>query len=58
MKHFIVSIAFLVSFTLNAQMDKNSELFKTLAEKDSLLFTEGLNKCNIELIKSLVHEDF
>lgn len=58
MKHFIISIVFLISLALNAQMDKNSELFKTLAEKDSLLFTEGLNKCHIELMDSLVSDDF
>lgn len=58
MKNFTFSIVLLYALSLNAQVAKNSDLFKTLTEKDSLLFTEGLNKCNIELIKSLVHEDF
>ena len=40
-----------------AQVDKNSELFKTLKAKDSILFKVGFNKCEVEKSAALMTED-
>lgn len=40
-----------------AQVEESSELFKTLAEKDSLIFDEGFNRCNIEVTEEIVSGD-
>ncbi|ULC59120.1 nuclear transport factor 2 family protein [Flaviramulus sp. BrNp1-15] len=58
---FIVFSIFLVfgSFsTINAQVERNSELFKILKSKDSLLFKIGFNTCDISQFKNLMSEDF
>lgn len=41
-----------------AQVAESSELFKTLAKQDSLLFNEGFNQCDIQITESLVSKDF
>jgi hypothetical protein len=40
-----------------AQVDKNSELFKNLKAKDSILFKIGFNKCEVEKSAALMTED-
>ena len=40
------------------QVSTDSELHQALAINDSLLFSAGLNKCNIEKMKTLIHDDF
>ncbi len=40
-----------------AQVDHNSELFKTLKAKDSILFKIGFNKCKIERSAELLTDD-
>lgn len=40
-----------------AQVDKNSELFKILKEKDSILFKIGFNKCEVERSAELMFDD-
>ena len=47
----------LVSGIATAQIDKNSELFKTLKENDSILFKIGFNKCKIERSAELMFDD-
>lgn len=49
----------LILFVKNsiAQVANNSNLFIELKKADSLLFNEGFNKCNIELLQSLIHKD-
>ncbi len=49
-------ILFLVS-SINAQIDKKSDLFNTLKIKDSLLFEEGFNQCNLNQIEKLIVDD-
>lgn len=60
--HFIKSILTLVliGFTAlaNAQVGKDSELYKTLKSKDSLLFDAAFNRCDMETLVSLFTEDF
>src|ERR1035437_5578499 len=59
MKTTIISILlFLTSFSLYAQVDKSSELFKTLKAKDSLLFNVGFNTCDISQFENLVSDNF
>ena len=47
----------LVSGIASAQVDKNSELFKTLKAKDSIIFKIGFNKCKVEKSAELLTED-
>ncbi|WP_400078166.1 nuclear transport factor 2 family protein [Winogradskyella sp. R77965] len=54
----LCSIGFLmVSGIASAQVSKNSDLFKTLKAKDSILFKIGFNKCEIERSAELMTED-
>ncbi|WP_157603669.1 hypothetical protein [Polaribacter atrinae] len=42
----IIFIAMLFyNFVLNAQVDDNSDLYKTLKSKDSIIFKRGFNLC-------------
>ncbi len=52
---FILCTAIL---NLNAQEKKDSELFKTLKEKDHLLFNVGFNTCDISQFEKIVSENF
>lgn len=58
-KFFSFSFLFTAILIQNssAQIDESSELFKVLSEKDSLLFEEGFNKCNLELTESLISKE-
>lgn len=59
MKKYILLIHLLLSTTLiTAQVDKTSELYKTIKEKDSLLFTIGFNNCDITQFENLVSDNF
>ncbi|AUC77262.1 DUF4440 domain-containing protein [Olleya sp. Bg11-27] len=58
MKHSTLILAFLFSLSALSQVKKQSELHRTLAINDSLLFTEGLNKCNPSLMAKYIHSDF
>jgi hypothetical protein len=42
---------------IQAQVAKSSELFKALAKKDSLLFNEGFNLCNIQVTEDIISKD-
>ena len=46
------------SHTINAQVEKSSELFKTLQIQDSLLFNVGFNTCDIQQFENLVSDNF
>ncbi|MGB6269296.1 MAG: DUF4440 domain-containing protein [Olleya sp.] len=58
MKYSILILAFLFSISVLCQVEKDSELYKKLVINDSLLFTEGLNKCNPKLMAQYIHYDF
>ncbi len=45
----------LTSFT---QVDRKTELYKTILQKDSLLFDVGFNTCDITQFERLLSEDF
>lgn len=53
---FAIAI-FLFSFLANAQVHKSSELFKTLKSKDSIIFERTFNKCEVEKLEPIIHED-
>lgn len=59
MKQYFLSITLLFFLTsITAQVEKSSELFKTLKTKDSLLFNIGFNTCDIKQFENLVSDDF
>jgi hypothetical protein len=51
-------ILFFISFNLFAQVDRSSDLFRTLKTNDSLLFNVGYNKHDIRQFDSLISENF
>ncbi|MCE3228578.1 MAG: bla [Bacteroidetes bacterium] len=58
MKQTLLFFITLTSFNLLAQVDKSSELFKTLKANDSLLFNVGFNTCDISQFEKLVSDTF
>lgn len=52
---FIIAIAF--STNSKGQVDKNSDLYKTILSKDSLLFDIGFNTCEIKQFEILLSEN-
>jgi hypothetical protein len=46
------------SLTTFGQVDKTSALYKTIKEKDSLLFNIGFNNCDIKQFESRISENF
>lgn len=42
----------------SAQIINNSDVFIALKKADSLIFNECFNNCNIEVLQSLLHQDF
>tara|TARA_B100000809_G_scaffold266363_1_gene328727 strand:+ start:3543 stop:5057 length:1515 start_codon:yes stop_codon:yes gene_type:complete len=60
MKKISIIICLILSSFLNgnAQISKNSALYKTIYNHDSLLFEEGFNRCNLEIVNTLVTDDF
>ena len=58
LKIIIAIIAFLYSFIMNAQVEKSTDLFKTLAAKDSILFIRTFNNCEIEKLDPIIADNF
>lgn len=57
-KYFLFINLLLITTLITAQVDKTSELYKTIKEKDRLLFNIGFNTCDISQFKKLVSDDF
>lgn len=60
-KHKIILVVILslgIINLLKAQVGENSDLFKTLKAKDSLIFNVGFNHCDVSQFKNLVADDF
>lgn len=57
-KIIIAIVLFFYSFFTNAQVDKNSDLFKTLKSKDSIIFERTFNKCELEKLAPIIAKDF
>src|SRR5690554_5052170 len=58
-KTIIFAVVTVVCSTLqsNAQVDKNSVLFKTLKKQDSIFFEKGFNQCDLEYLDNHIAED-
>lgn len=41
----------------NAQVAENTDLYKTLKAKDSIIFQRGFNKCELEKLESIIAKD-
>jgi hypothetical protein len=54
----LVILFFIFTNSVFAQVDKNSELYKTIISKDSLLFTIGFNTCDIRQFENLLSDEF
>ncbi|MCI2229543.1 nuclear transport factor 2 family protein [Polaribacter sp. MSW13] len=57
-KIILAIVMFFYTFVMNAQVDKNSDLHKTLKSKDSIIFERTFNKCEIEKLEPIIAEDF
>lgn len=57
-KRFLLINQLLFSTFISAQVDRSSELYQVIKEKDSLLFNIGFNTCDITQFKKLVGESF
>src|SRR6218665_164631 len=55
LSNFIITIIF--STNSKAQVDKNSDLYKTILSKDSLLFDVGFNTCDIKQFENLLSDN-
>ncbi len=58
-KKVIIGLIFTIVFSANskAQVEKNSELYKTILSKDSLLFDIGFNTCDIKQFENLLSDN-
>ena len=56
-KLFITLFTLLTFFSAFAQIDKKSDLYKTILSKDSLLFNVGFNHCDISQFENLLSEN-
>ncbi|MBI2416399.1 MAG: nuclear transport factor 2 family protein [Ignavibacteriales bacterium] len=54
----LLFLLFSFSIISNAQSSTNSDLYNTLRDKDSLLFSIGFNTCDISQFDSLISENF
>ncbi|RQO32156.1 serine hydrolase [Taibaiella sp. KBW10] len=57
-KYLIALFALLASLLSFAQVDKHSELYKTILRQDSLLFMVGFNTCDPSQYEQLLSEKF
>ena len=57
-KYLLLINLLLITILSTAQVDKSSELYKTIKEKDSLLFNIGFNNCDITQFKKMISDNF
>ncbi|PKH67877.1 serine hydrolase [Flavobacterium sp. ALD4] len=58
-KKIIIGLIFTIIFSANskAQVEKNSDLYKSILSKDSLLFDIGFNTCDIKQFENLLSDN-
>lgn len=56
-KILLTIILLLSSLVMNAQVDKTSDLYKTLKAKDSIIFERVFNKCELEKLEPIIAEN-
>ena len=54
----IIFIFLIVPFLGVSQVEKTSELFKTLSKNDSLIFNASFKTCNLKELGTLINDDF
>jgi len=54
----ITIVGLFLTLAAQCQADQSEDLFKTIEEKDSLLFDIGFNACNPDILQELVSEAF
>jgi CubicO group peptidase (beta-lactamase class C family) len=54
----LIILLFTLTNSVFAQVDKNSQLYKIIFSKDSLLFNVGFNTCDINQFENLLSEKF
>ncbi len=59
MKHLFVflSVLFLTSLAYG-QVEKSDDIYQSIANCDSLLFSVGFNTCDIDILEELISSDF
>lgn len=57
-KLFILIYIWATTFSTYGQVSQDTELYKTILSKDSLLFNVGFNTCDIKQFENLVSENF
>ena len=57
-KQITILFFFLITFISSAQVEQNSDLYKTILSKDSLLFDVGFNTCDIKQFEYLLSDNF
>lgn len=57
-KYFFGGLFSMTAAVVFGQIDRSTDLYKTLKDKDSLLFNASFNTCDTALLKSLVSDDF
>lgn len=57
-KTLLIIIVSLVSFAVQSQVEKTSELYNVLKFNDSLIFNASFNTCNLKELASLINDDF
>ncbi len=58
LKFIAITVCFLTAFSLKAQVTEQTELFKSIMRKDSLLFQVGFNSCDIGQFEHILMADF
>ena len=55
---FLLAVFFISSLNLAiGQVSKNSEIFLALKKQDSVFFERSFNLCNMDYLKSAIHQD-
>lgn len=54
---FAVVLVVFTTLQINAQVDKNSELFLQLKKQDSIFFEKSFNQCDLEYLDNHIAED-
>ncbi|MBE0663480.1 MAG: nuclear transport factor 2 family protein [Bacteroidales bacterium] len=57
MKQLIILILLLVSYTVKAQVNRDSDLFRDLKTQDSAFFERGFNQCDLEYLNNKISDD-
>jgi len=57
-KYFLSGLFSLSAAIVFGQIDRSSELYRTLKQKDSLLFNASFNTCDITELENLVSDNF